>query len=95
MLLTTELRVALLQVAETLHELLHRDVLVVREQVLLGRLPRVVHEGVCVSGNARHACDHVSVACAQRGERARATGDVPIEEEYLLATSAVTALLNT
>lgn len=57
---TTVLGVALLEVAQALHELLDGDVLVVGDQVALGSLPRVVDERVCVCREARDACDDVS-----------------------------------
>lgn len=47
---TSILRVALLQITQSLSELLHWNVLVEREQMALSCCPGVIDEGVCVGG---------------------------------------------
>lgn len=57
---TTVLGVALLEVAQTSHQLLAGDLLVVGQEVALCGLAGVVDEDVGVGGHACYCADHVA-----------------------------------
>lgn len=83
---TTMLRVALLEIAQTAHELLAGNVGIVGEQVALRSLARVVDENVGISGHARDSGDHVVVEDVQLlGARIlleQLAGDFPFGGEH-------------
>lgn len=54
------LRVSLLEIAETAHELFARDVGVVSQEISLGGLSGVVDQDVGVGGHACYCADHVA-----------------------------------
>jgi len=58
---TSVLCVALLQIAQSAHQLLARDILVVGHQVVLRCLTSVVNQDVRIGGHSGDGADHVAI----------------------------------